>query len=84
MILTNINFILVINAISLQLEDWIEITKSMFSFEILPLTFPVKNAAEWKNLFKPCAAQRLFLPVSCEILLALYFLQYKIFSYSLY
>lgn len=64
----------------LQLEDWVEVTKSMFTFEILPLTFPVKNAAEWKNLFKPCAAQRLFLPVSCEMLLFSFVLIVKLFT----
>ena len=47
-----------------QLEDWLVVTKNMFTFEILPLTFPEKNHNEWKNLFKPCAAQRLFLPVT--------------------
>lgn len=40
----------------------------MFRFEILPLTFPEKNAEQWKNLFKPCAAQRLFLPVNILML----------------
>lgn len=39
------------------------LTKNEFTFEILPLTFPDKHKNEWKNLFKPCAAQRLFLPV---------------------
>lgn len=32
------------------------------SYELKKLSFPVKNNKEWKNLFKPCAAQRLFLP----------------------
>lgn len=47
-----------------KLEDWSILTKTKFTFEILPLTFPKENEAEWRNLFKPCAAQRLFLPVS--------------------
>lgn len=46
-----------------KLEDWQIIMKDKFVFEILPLTFPKQNEREWKNLFKPCAAQRLFLPV---------------------
>lgn len=45
-----------------KLDDWKEITDS-FTYEILPLTFPDSNKEAWKNLFKPCAAQRLFLPV---------------------
>lgn len=35
-----------------------------FTFKVLPLMFPMANAHEWKRLFKPCAAQRLFLPVN--------------------
>jgi UDP-xylose:glucoside alpha-1,3-xylosyltransferase len=33
-----------------------------FSFEIKDVRFPKEKGDEWKNLFKPCAAQRLFLP----------------------
>lgn len=47
-----------------KLEDWQSITKNKFTFEVLPLIFPKENEAEWRSLFKPCAAQRLFLPVS--------------------
>lgn len=47
-----------------KLEDWTSLTKTKFTFDILPLIFPKENEAEWRNLFKPCAAQRLFLPVS--------------------
>lgn len=46
-----------------KLEDWQKSSKNAFSFEILPLTFPKENEHEWRTLFKPCAAQRLFLPV---------------------
>lgn len=46
-----------------KLEDWATITNNQFTFEVLPLLFPKENEAEWRNLFKPCAAQRLFLPV---------------------
>ncbi|XP_053572701.1 glucoside xylosyltransferase 1 isoform X1 [Bombina bombina] len=34
-----------------------------FKFNVYPITFPSENAAEWRKLFKPCASQRLFLPV---------------------
>lgn len=50
-----------------KLEDWMTITKNQFTFEVLPLLFPKANEAEWRNLFKPCAAQRLFLPVSIRL-----------------
>lgn len=46
-----------------KLEDWVALTKNQFTFQVLPLQFPKENEAEWRNLFKPCAAQRLFLPV---------------------
>ena len=31
--------------------------------DLRPITFPNDKAEEWKKLFKPCASQRLFLPV---------------------
>lgn len=46
-----------------KLDDWSGMTKNKFTFEVLPLIFPKENEAEWRELFKPCAAQRLFLPV---------------------
>lgn len=46
-----------------KLTDWRDIKPFTFDFEILPLKFPSGNEVEWRNLFKPCAAQRLFLPV---------------------
>ncbi|GLV34171.1 shams [Carabus blaptoides fortunei] len=36
--------------------------KLTLDFEEKPLTFPKDNSNEWRRLFKPCAAQRLFLP----------------------
>uniref|UniRef100_A0A6B2EA77 UDP-D-xylose:beta-D-glucoside alpha-1,3-D-xylosyltransferase n=1 Tax=Phlebotomus kandelakii TaxID=1109342 RepID=A0A6B2EA77_9DIPT len=45
-----------------KLGDWKELLKDSFTFELMTLTFPEKNREEWINLFKPCAAQRLFLP----------------------
>lgn len=47
-----------------KLDDWREMTRQKFTFEILPLTFPKQNEREWRSLFKPCSAQRLFLPVN--------------------
>uniref|UniRef100_A0A3Q3JEG0 Glucoside xylosyltransferase 1 n=1 Tax=Monopterus albus TaxID=43700 RepID=A0A3Q3JEG0_MONAL len=35
----------------------------LFNFTIYSITFPKENAREWKKLFKPCASQRLFLPL---------------------
>lgn len=32
-------------------------------FDLRALKFPAQLTAEWKNLYKPCASQRLFLPV---------------------
>ncbi|XP_061454523.1 glucoside xylosyltransferase 1-like isoform X3 [Rhineura floridana] len=34
-----------------------------FNYTLYPISFPTENAAEWKKLFKPCASQRLFLPM---------------------
>ncbi|XP_075456197.1 glucoside xylosyltransferase 1 isoform X3 [Ascaphus truei] len=34
-----------------------------FKYALYPITFPSENAAEWRKLFKPCASQRLFLPL---------------------
>lgn len=46
-----------------KLEQWQDITNKGFSYTVMPLTFPIENSLEWKKLFKPCASQRLFLPV---------------------
>lgn len=45
-----------------QLDGWARLQN--FNYTLYPITFPPENAAEWKKLFKPCASQRLFLPVS--------------------
>ncbi|XP_029358915.1 glucoside xylosyltransferase 2 [Echeneis naucrates] len=45
-----------------RLKQWPH-AASKFLYSIYPITFSVGNADEWKKLFKPCAAQRLFLPV---------------------
>ncbi|XP_041743339.1 glucoside xylosyltransferase 2-like isoform X2 [Coregonus clupeaformis] len=46
-----------------QLSQWPRAITNKFQYSIYPITFSVGNAEEWKKLFKPCAAQRLFLPV---------------------
>lgn len=44
-----------------KLEDWRNIREE-FDFELLQLQFPSSESLDWRGLFKPCAAQRLFLP----------------------
>lgn len=46
-----------------QLNQWPHPISSKFQYSIYSITFSVGNTQEWKKLFKPCAAQRLFLPV---------------------
>ncbi|KAJ7403237.1 Glucoside xylosyltransferase 2 [Pitangus sulphuratus] len=46
-----------------KLKEWPSSYTKKFESNIYPITFSVGNAQEWKRLFKPCAAQRLFLPV---------------------
>lgn len=46
-----------------SLESWPCAVKLNFNFTNYPITFPSENAREWKKLFKPCASQRLFLPL---------------------
>ncbi|XP_013103261.1 glucoside xylosyltransferase 1 isoform X2 [Stomoxys calcitrans] len=45
-----------------KLSDWKSLIPDIFDFDVLPLRFPPNSETEWKTLFKPCAAQRLFLP----------------------
>lgn len=47
-----------------QLESWPGFIRARFNYTVYSISFPSENAAEWKKLFKPCASQRLFLPVS--------------------
>ncbi|XP_051886219.1 glucoside xylosyltransferase 1 isoform X1 [Pristis pectinata] len=46
-----------------SLENWKKEFHQKFSHTIYPITFPADTAAVWKKLFKPCASQRLFLPL---------------------
>ncbi|KAM8861638.1 glucoside xylosyltransferase 1 isoform 2-T2 [Synchiropus picturatus] len=45
------------------LLSWPAGVRAKFNFTIYPITFPPENEKEWKKLFKPCASQRLFLPL---------------------
>lgn len=45
------------------LESWPGSVRHRFNYTVYPITFPSDNAGEWKKLFKPCASQRLFLPL---------------------
>lgn len=65
-----------------KLEDWATITKNQFTFQVLPLLFPKENEDEWRNLFKPCAAQRLFLPVKKQILIDTFPISYLMQMFS--
>lgn len=47
----------------MQLNQWPQSVSARFQYRIYPISFSVGDAEEWKKLFKPCAAQRLFLPV---------------------
>lgn len=49
-----------------KLNSWPTKVQARFSFTIYPITFPSENGKEWKRLFKPCASQRLFLPVGWQ------------------
>lgn len=45
------------------LDSWPRAVQMKFTFTIYPIMFPKENEKEWKKLFKPCASQRLFLPL---------------------
>ncbi|XP_012173005.1 glucoside xylosyltransferase 1 isoform X2 [Bombus affinis] len=52
-----------IPAFNEKLAEWKLLSNKTFDFVVKPITFPEgSDAAMWKKLFKPCAAQRLFLP----------------------
>lgn len=54
-----------IPAFNKKLTEWSLISNKTFTFVVRPVTFPARSDVNmWKKLFKPCAAQRLFLPVS--------------------
>lgn len=45
-------------------SQWPEKILKRMQLDLRPITFPSDKVEEWKKLFKPCASQRLFLPVS--------------------
>ncbi|XP_023246784.1 glucoside xylosyltransferase 1 [Copidosoma floridanum] len=46
-----------------KLTEWKHIVNKTFNFVVRPVTFPdIADVTMWRKLFKPCAAQRLFLP----------------------
>lgn len=54
-----------IPAFNEKLAEWKFLSNKTFDFIVKSITFPKdSDAAMWKKLFKPCAAQRLFLPVN--------------------
>ncbi|XP_043492136.1 uncharacterized protein LOC122517681 [Polistes fuscatus] len=65
---TSLQFIVItennlIPAFNEKLSEWKLISNKTFDFVIRSVTFPEgNNPGIWKKLFKPCAAQRLFLP----------------------
>ncbi|XP_032828202.2 glucoside xylosyltransferase 1-like [Petromyzon marinus] len=46
-----------------QLLAWPLRYRRKLPFSLYPITFPADNADAWRKLFKPCASQRLFLPL---------------------
>uniref|UniRef100_A0A8D2Q996 UDP-D-xylose:beta-D-glucoside alpha-1,3-D-xylosyltransferase n=3 Tax=Varanus komodoensis TaxID=61221 RepID=A0A8D2Q996_VARKO len=46
-----------------KLQEWPPSYTKKFEYHVYPISFSVGNSQEWKKLFKPCAAQRLFLPM---------------------
>ncbi|GCB74631.1 hypothetical protein scyTo_0003722, partial [Scyliorhinus torazame] len=46
-----------------SIKAWPFAFKSRVDYNIYPITFSAGKPQEWKKLFKPCAAQRLFLPM---------------------
>jgi len=47
-----------------QLSSWPETASSRMTFTLYPIQFPDDSAQRWRELFKLCASQRLFIPVS--------------------
>uniref|UniRef100_A0A3Q3K537 Glucoside xylosyltransferase 1 n=1 Tax=Monopterus albus TaxID=43700 RepID=A0A3Q3K537_MONAL len=46
-----------------NLKSWPVFIQSRFNCTFYSISFPRENAADWKKLFKPCASERLFLPL---------------------
>ncbi|XP_043092500.1 glucoside xylosyltransferase 1 isoform X3 [Puntigrus tetrazona] len=50
-------------SIKTTLDSWPAFIQAKFSYVVHPISFPHENHEEWSQLFKPCASQRLFLPM---------------------
>lgn len=55
------------NSLKKIINQWPENILKLMHLELHPITFPSDKLEEWKKLFKPCASQRLFLPVNLHI-----------------
>ena len=55
-----------------RVGKWPSEVLDRMKLDIRPITFPAGKEEEWKKLFKPCASQRLFLPVSVSQLITLF------------
>ncbi|KAL6473587.1 hypothetical protein MHYP_G00171480 [Metynnis hypsauchen] len=45
------------------LDSWPDFIRQKFNYTVHPVSFPSQHQREWSKLFKPCASQRLFLPM---------------------
>lgn len=54
-------------SISERVGKWPHEVLDRMKLDVRPITFPAGKEEEWKKLFKPCASQRLFLPVSVTV-----------------
>uniref|UniRef100_A0A671QIP5 Glucoside xylosyltransferase 1 n=1 Tax=Sinocyclocheilus anshuiensis TaxID=1608454 RepID=A0A671QIP5_9TELE len=50
-------------SIKTALDSWPAFIRAKFSYVVHSISFPHENHEEWSQLFKPCASQRLFLPM---------------------
>ncbi|KAG9280627.1 glucoside xylosyltransferase 1-like [Astyanax mexicanus] len=51
------------SSIKAVLDSWPASVRQKFSYTVYPVSFPSQDQSEWSKLFKPCASQRLFLPM---------------------
>ena len=47
-----------------QLSSWPVAAASRMTFTLYPIQFPDDAGKKWRELFKLCASQRIFIPVS--------------------
>lgn len=65
----------------LKLGEWRGLMNNTFTYKVQPISFPENGKEEWRKLFKPCAAQRLFLPVSYDRFLVFHVYFYMAYLY---